>query len=166
MTKHFSIRAVENTDDDLAVLTRFMGELAAYDGYRSDVTPQRLRQNLFDHKTQVRAFLAFREHEPIGFITCYECFDVYHGERGIHVPGAYIIEQYRQRGYGIKLFEHVACYALDNGFVFINWIVESHNETANKIYRKMGAEIADGWSYVRAPKKIIEDAVARLNSRQ
>lgn len=162
MTPHFEIKSAKNTCEDMKLLTGFMSELAAYDNHTASIAPEKLQKQLFDYDTNVKAFLAFRKNEPIGFILCYECFTVYHGDRGLYVPGAYIIEKYRHLGYGVKLFQHISQYALENGFEFMNWIVESNNNNANTIYKKMGAQVSEGWSYVRVAKEIIEKAVKRI----
>ena len=161
MSTRFYIRDIENTERDMIAISRFMIDLAEFDGFDSKIDPHKLKAQLFDFKTNVRAFLAFRDNEPIGFILCYECFTVYHGERGLHVAGAYIVEKYRNVGYGVKLFQHASQYALDNGFEFMNWIVENENDNAYNIYQKMGANVSDGWSYVRVSKEIIIKAAQK-----
>ena len=148
----------------MGLLSGFCHELAAFDGHKANMDGAKLQRQLFGHDTNVRAFLAYLGEEAIGFILCYECFTVYSGERGLYVPGAYIIEKYRHRGYGVKLFRHVAAYGLSNGFEFMNWIVEDGNDRANAIYRKMGAQISNGWSYVRVPKDVMENAVRKIRA--
>ena len=161
----FTVRVVENTRHDLEMLTRFCHELAEFDGHKATFDADKLKQNLFHPQTNVRAFFGLRQNEAIGFILSYECFTVYHGERGLYVPGAYIIETYRHLGYGVRLFKFLANYALENGFDFINWIVEENNEKANAIYRKMGAQISDGWRYVRIPKNLLETIASKKSLR-
>jgi len=56
---------------------------------------------------------------------------------------------------------YVSDYALENGFEFMNWIVEDNNENAGNLYRKMGASVSSGWSYVRVPKDLLQKAVKR-----
>ena len=152
----FTIRPVENTLQDLEILSRFCHELAAFDGHKASMDAKKLKRTLFRPHTNVRAFLGYRKDEPIGFILAYESFTVYQGDRGLYVPGAYIIEKYRHLGYGVKLFQFLARYALENEFDFMNWIVEENNEKANAIYKKMGAIITPGWSYVRVPRERLE----------
>ena len=156
MSVVFTIRPAADTQEDLSLLSRFCHELAEFDGHSATVTPEKLHASLFSGPTGIRAFLGFRGNEPIGFILAYECFTVYHGDRGLYVPGAYVIEKYRHRGYGVKMFRHLARYALDHGFGFMNWIVEENNEKANAIYKKMGAQVSGGWVYVRLPGEMLK----------
>jgi len=164
--KHFFIRPAENTKEDILLLTQYMKDLAAFDGHTAHIEPEKLRDQLFYEGTNVKTFLAIRKNEPIGFLLCYESFSVYSGERGLYVPGAYIIPQFRHKGYGVRLFQQMASYALENGVGFMNWLVEDNNENANKIYRKMGGEISEGWSYVRIPKTAIEKAATKLKKHK
>ncbi len=150
---HFTIKSVQNSTEDVEILSTFMGKLAEFDGHKANIEPKKLQKQLFAQNTNVRSYLAYLEDTPIGFILFYECFTVYHGERGLYVPGAYIKEEYRGKGYGKKLFQYVAQYALENNFEFMNWLVESDNSNAREFYKKMDAMISDNWSYVRIPKE-------------
>ncbi len=156
------VRLANNTQEDLDLLAEYCNKLAEFDGYKGNVEADKLSKQLFGYDTNVRSFLAFRNEEPIGFIITYECFTVYHGERGLYVSGAYIIDKYRHRGYGAKLFKFAAQYALDNGFSFMNWIVEDNNDKANAIYQKMGATMSKGWTYVRISEENVKKLVDKV----
>jgi len=158
MADHFTVTPVADTPEDLSLAARFCHELAAFDRHTATVTPEKLRAALFSGSTGIRAFLGRRRGEAIGFIVAYESFTVYHGDRGLYVPGAYVVEKYRHLGYGVKMFRFLAQHALENGFHFMNWIVEENNVQANAIYKKIGAQVSNGWSYVR----LSEDALSRL----
>lgn len=153
---HFFIRPAENTPEDMDILSKFCNKLAEFDGHEGNVEPEKLRSQLFDFDTNVRAFIGVLDNKPIGFILTYECFTVYQGERGLYVPGEYIVEEHRNKIYGGRLLQHVANYALENEYEFLNWIVENDNKKANAIYKKLGASISENWAYVRVPKEIIE----------
>ena len=153
------IRLADNNISDMEVLADFCCKLAEYDGHKADLNAEKLMNQMFSYETNVRAFLAFRGEEPVGFLLVYECFSVYSGDRGLYISGAYIIEEYRDRGYISKLYKYASKYALDNGFSFMNWIVEENNAKANSIYKKLGAVISDGWSYVKIGKDKLEEAV-------
>lgn len=158
----FAIRPVENTKVDLAALTKFCSELAEFDGHIGKVTLKKLKDNMFCPGTGIRAFLGCIDQSPIGFILAYECFSVYSGERGLCVSGAYVSSEYRHKGYGVKLFRYLLKYAVENNFEFMNWIVDADNENANAIYRKIGAEISNGWSYVRFSTKALSPRSERI----
>jgi ribosomal protein S18 acetylase RimI-like enzyme len=156
MSVHFEIRPVENNVNDLEYLSKFCHELAEFDHYEATMDAEKLSKTLFYPNTSIKAFFAVRNGDPIGFILAYECFTVYHGERGLQVSGSYIVEQYRYMGYGVRLFKFLGNYAIQNGFSYLNWIVEEDNKKANSVYRKIGATISNGWSYVRLSKDILE----------
>lgn len=155
----FTVRPVEKTPDDLGALTRFCHDLAALDGHKAHFDAEKLGMNLFYPGTNVEAFFGCRNGEPIGFILAYESFTVYHGERGLYVPGAYIVEKYRHLGYGVKLFRALAQRALDKNIAFLTCVVETNNVSAKLLYKKFGAQVSDGWSYVRLDRACLQKAV-------
>lgn len=152
----FTIRPVNDTASDLETLSRFCHGLAEYDGYKASMDAEKLGRTLFYTGTNVRAFFGCRDGEPIGFILAYECFTVYHGDRGLYVCGAYIIPKYRHKGYGVKLARFLTQYALAHGFDFMNWIVEGRNKNAKDLYRKIGASMSDDWTYVRLSRQVMD----------
>lgn len=155
----FSVRPVEKTPDDLETLARFCHELAVFDGHKAQLDAEKLGKNLFYPGTNVQAFFGCRKGEPVGFILAYESFTVYHGERGLYIPGAYIVEKYRHLGYGVRLFKALAQRALENDIAYVTCIVESQNLVARDLYLKFGAEISEGWSYVRLGRDALQKAV-------
>jgi ribosomal protein S18 acetylase RimI-like enzyme len=147
----FTIRPVENTDEDLTRLTAFAADLAAHDGHEIHFDARKLAQAMFAEGTSIRGAFGCRNEEPIGFIVWYECFSIYYGERGLYIPGFYIVSDFRHLGYGVRLFQYVKSIAKDHNCKFLNGIVEANNEKANRLYRKLGAEISTGWDYCRLP---------------
>lgn len=152
-----TIRPVDQTDEDITILIAFMQDLAAHDGHSAKIDKQKLTEQLFYPDTNVRAFLGIYDNNPVGFILFYECFTVYGGERGLYIPGAFISDDYRGRGFGRALFKHVANYALQKDCHFLNWLVEASNQNAMEFYGKMNAQISKGWNYVRLSDKEIKN---------
>jgi ribosomal protein S18 acetylase RimI-like enzyme len=159
MTIHFRVRQAENADQDIKALTEFMHKLALYDGHSAKIDAKMLKDQLFYPDTNIRAFFAERKGKPIGFILFYECFTVYHGQRGVSISGAYIDDEFRNKGYGVKLLKSVAEYAVEQGYSYMNWIVKDTNDSALRLYKKMGAYISEDWNYIRIPPKKLKEMV-------
>ncbi len=155
MYDDFTIRPVQDSEGDLALLNRFCHELAEYDGHKSHATPEKLRNGLFK-STSTHAVFGLHKGEPIGFLIGYESFSVYQGSRGLYITGVYIVPAHRHAGHGRELMHYIARYAREQGLEFLNWMLESDNRDAAAFYAKLGADRHDGWSYCRIAGEKLE----------
>gem|GEM_PF-4881378 len=122
--------------------------MAAYDEFAIKYDTEKLKQLVTENNKNYFFFACVNE-KPIGFISFYECFTLYHAEKGLYVAGAFIEADYRGNGYGKKLFEFTANFAKENHYAYLNWIVEYSNQKAFNFYKSLNAQISDRWAYVR-----------------
>jgi hypothetical protein len=82
------------------------------------------------------------------------------GRPGIFLEDLFVEPEYRGRGIGKALLEHVAAIAVEKGCQRFEWAVLDWNTPAIEFYRAMGAEFMDEWRIVR----VSGEALKRLGA--
>jgi|694.fasta_scaffold00158_71 ribosomal protein S18 acetylase RimI-like enzyme len=85
-----------------------------------------------------RVFLAWEHKRPIGIATCLLGFSTFKASELINVHDLAVHEDYRGRGVGRQLLEHIQRYAIDNGLCAVTLEVRSDNVPARKLYHQLG----------------------------
>jgi len=82
----------------------------------------------------------------IGFTTIYRAFSSTRAEEVAVLNDLYVKQEHRAKGYGRALIEYAFKIAKEEGFSRLQWLTAKDNETAQKLYRSLGA--AQGsWSF-------------------
>jgi GNAT superfamily N-acetyltransferase len=76
-------------------------------------------------------------------------YSTWQGKHGIYLEDLYVREQYRGRGYGKAMLEHLAAICVERGYGRFQWWVLDWNEPSIEFYRAMGAVSMDEWTVFR-----------------
>ena len=85
----------------------------------------------------------------IGFTTLYRTFSSTRAEEVAVLNDLYIKKEYRAKGYGKALIENAFNIAKEEGFSRVQWLTAKDNETAQKLYKSLGATQSSWYFYAK-----------------
>jgi GNAT superfamily N-acetyltransferase len=132
--------------DDVGLLLKLIGELAAYEKAPGAVvaTEADLRRHGFGPEQLFEALLASIEDEPAGFALFYPDFSTWLGQPGLYLEDLYVREWARGRGVGRRLMARLAAIAIERGWSTLHFNVLDWN-SARGFYRRLGIEARSEW---------------------
>ncbi len=86
---------------------------------------------------------------PAGFALFFHNFSTFLGKPGLYLEDLYVKPQFRGRGIGRALLEHLAGLAVERSCGRLEWAVLDWNEPAMNFYRRLGAVPLDDWTTFR-----------------
>lgn len=146
--------------EDLPLVLRFVRDLAVYEKLEHEVvaTAEDFRSALFGESPRAFALILEAEGEPAGFALWFYNFSTFLGRHGIWIEDVFVRPEFRGRGLGRLVFEHLARRCVDEGLGRLEWWVLDWNEPAIRFYRGIGAQPMDEWTVQR----VTGDALRRL----
>ena len=84
-------------------------------------------------------FLATEEHLPLGFSTLYYPLSSVSARPYCLLNDLYVVPEGRGRGVGQALIQRAREHAASQGFTSLSWQTEQSNETAQRLYDRLGA---------------------------
>ena len=112
-------------------------------------TPADIERDLFGPNPVIRVLIAEDETGPLGFALFFRSYSTFLGRPGIYLEDLYVNEEHRGRGIGKALLSAVAQVALSENAGRLEWSVLDWNDPAIGFYKKLGAEMMDGWTTCR-----------------
>ena len=150
MTKlNFIVRSAKPTD--VTKLFQLIQALAEYEKLSHAVTgnPESLAEHLFGHPTYAEAILAESDGQAVGFALFFHNYSTFLTQPGIYLEDIFVLPEYRGQGIGKALLTYIAQLAVSRGCGRLEWSVLDWNEPAIGFYKKLGAEMMDGWTTCR-----------------
>ncbi len=150
------------TPADVPRILAFIRELALYEREPNAVlaTEADLLRDGFGPTPRFRCVLAEAEGAPAGFALFFTSYSTWRGHHGIRLEDLYVTPDYRGRGIGRALLQHLARIAIAEGCPRLEWDVLAWNTPAIGFYEKVGAHILTEWRIMR----IADEALAHLAS--
>lgn len=132
--------------EDVALILRFIRELAAYERAEDEVvaTEADLRKSLFG-AGPARALICGVDGVEAGFAVYFFNYSTWQGRKGLYLEDLYLTPAYRKAGAGKALLQHLARIAVAEGCGRFEWSVLTWNEPALQFYRSIGAWPMDEW---------------------
>lgn len=160
MDKKFRLR--EATREEVPVVLSYIKKLAEYEklSHRVFATVESLDHWLFERNIG-KVLFPEEDGNIVGFVIYFYNFSTFEGKAGIYLEDVYIDEEARGRGYGKKIFEHIAETALKEGCSRIEFVCLDWNENSINFYKKLGAFPMSDWSTYRIENDKIEE-LARM----
>ncbi len=93
----------------------------------------------FRFNPEFRVLLAEWKGEPSGYALFHPCYETGWAARGFYLADLFVLERARGRGLGRALVAAVAATANREGRTFLWFATKDWNETAQRIYRALGA---------------------------
>ena len=136
---------------DVAVIHRFIRELAAYEKEPDavEMTEGQLHDALFGPRPRAEALLAELDGIAQGFAVWFESFNTWTGKPALYVEDVFVTSAARGRGLGAAIFAHLARLTLARGYKRMEWSVLDWNAPAVNFYNKLGAEAQSDWTKYR-----------------
>lgn len=107
-----------------------------------------LERDLFGPNPVIRVLIAELDG-PVGFALFFRSYSTFLGKSGIYLEDLYVEESVRGQGIGKALLSAVAKLAVAEGAGRLEWSVLDWNDPAIGFYKKLGAEMMDGWTTCR-----------------
>lgn len=145
-------------EDDVAVILKFILELAEYEGVREKI--ESTEEGLFDvlfvrHLTE--ALIAELDNVPVGFAIWAYSFSTFTGKQTLYIDDLYVQEHCRGKGIGSKLFARIAEIACEKDCGRIDWYCMNTNVSGIKYYHNLGAEELDWFKVFRLNRAQMEE---------
>ena len=138
------------TAADCALILSFIKGLAEYEKLSDQVvaTEELLRQTIFeDHKANV--IFVCEEKKEVGFALYFYNYSTFLGRPGLYLEDIFVLPEYRGRGYGKSLLQHLAGIAVKEGCGRMEWWCLDWNQPSIDFYKSLGAIPMDEWTVYR-----------------
>lgn len=112
-----------------------------------DQAKSRLKRDGLSENPIYEAYLGFLNGTPIGYIIYFFTYSSFLALPTLYLEDIFILEEYRRKGFGRKLFDFCAKQAQIRGCGRIEWCVLTWNELAIKFYEKIGAARLNWYFY-------------------
>lgn len=155
---HFSIRPAELRD--VAPIVGLIRELAEFEKltHLLQVTPEKLRPQLFGEKPAAEAMVAEAGGEVVAFALYFTNFSTFLAQPGLYLEDLYVKPAARGQGIGEAFLGRLAKLAVDRHYGRFEWTVLDWNTDAIGFYEKMGATVMPDWRVCR----VTGDALLQL----
>lgn len=154
MLKNLRLRAA--TPADVPTIFSLIKSLAAYEKLSDQVTgtPEQLHEHLFGERPYAEVILAEVDQsesgpEVVGFALFFTTYSTFLTRPGLYLEDLFVQPQWRDRGIGRALLQHLGKLAIARGYGRIEWSVLDWNAPAIGFYQKMGADVLPDWRICR-----------------
>lgn len=146
-------------ETDVEAIVGLIRELAEFEKltHLLEVTPERLRPQLFGARPAAEAMVAERGGEVIGFALWFTSFSTFLGKPGLWLEDLYVRPAHRGAGVGEAMLRALAALALQRGCGRFEWSVLDWNEHAIRFYRRMGATVMPDWRICRVTGEALRE---------
>lgn len=147
-------------EKDLDLIIYFINKIAEYEKMSDDVVLDKktLRDYLFNKKIAKCKFI-MEDNKEVGFALYFYNFSTFKGKAGLYLEDIFILEEYRHKGYGKKLFLELVKEAKENNLGRMEWTCLNWNEPSIKFYKSLGAISLDEWKTYRLDELQIKELV-------
>lgn len=152
------IRTAKEKDIDLIIF--FINQIAEYEKLSNEVVLDKstIYDYLFNKKIAKCKFI-MEDNKEIGFALYFYNFSTFKGKAGLYLEDIFILEEYRNKGYGKKLFLNLVKEAKDNNLGRMEWTCLNWNEPSIKFYKSLGAIGLNEWTTYRLDESKIKELV-------
>ena len=121
---------------DAAIIVRLIRELAEVENEHSPITPSYTAYFLSQPNCHV--LLAEKEDQIIGLLSYLMKPDLYHGSDTCLISELFVVKDFRGRGVGSALMEHLVHHLEASGCVEVSVSTMPHNQGAMNFYKGHG----------------------------
>lgn len=147
--ENYTLRFAEASD--IPVILELIRGLAEYErlAHECVANEELLRKNLFGDRAYAEVLIGEYEGEPVAFALFFHSFSTFLAKPGIYLEDLFVRPDFRGRGFGRRLLEHLARLAVDRDCGRLEWAVLDWNEPAIRFYERLGAVPLDDWTTFR-----------------
>ncbi|MBE6654037.1 MAG: GNAT family N-acetyltransferase [Ruminococcaceae bacterium] len=138
------------TKNDIALILRFIKELAAYEKMSDQVVADEnlLLEWIFEKK-KAEVIFALEDGKEVGFALFFHNFSTFLGRAGIYLEDLFVMPEYRGRGHGKGILRELARIAVERGCGRLEWWCLDWNKPSIDFYLSLGAEQMNEWTTYR-----------------
>lgn len=130
---------VQHTEAMLKLLQAYacdpMGGAQALDTHTTQTLIPALQK-----RTDALSLIAYKDENPVGLLNAFEGFSTFKAKPLWNIHDVYVMPKYRHQGIASTLFEKLEGFATQRGACKLTLEVLSNNNSAKKVYRKLGFE--------------------------
>lgn len=137
--------------EEVGVILTLIKELAEYEKAPDAVEAKEsdLLETIFTENPKVFCDIVEVESKIVGMAIWFLNYSTWQGKHGIYLEDLYIRPEFRGRGYGKALLQHLASICNERGYGRFQWWVLDWNSPAIEFYRSLGAEAMSEWTVYR-----------------
>jgi GNAT superfamily N-acetyltransferase len=145
--------------EEVGIILNLIKELAEYERALDHVetTEKELFSTIFVENPKVFCDLVDVEGEIVGLAIWFLNYSTWQGRHGIYLEDLYVRSEFRGRGYGKALLQHLARVCEERGYGRFQWSVLDWNTPAIDFYKSLGAESMDDWIVYRVTGKSLKE---------
>lgn len=138
------------TREDSSLIFDFIKKMAIYEKLLDELVGNvdLLENNIFDKKGAEVIFIMEGEKE-VGFSLYFYNFSTFLTKQTLYLEDIFVLEDYRGKGYGKKMFDFLIKKAKDEDLGRIEWVCLNWNNPSIKFYESLGAKPMDEWTTFR-----------------
>jgi GNAT superfamily N-acetyltransferase len=160
-TPGFALRPAELRD--VGAIVGLIRELAEFEKltHLLQVTPEKLRPQLFGEKPAAEALVAESAGEVVAFALFFTNFSTFLAQPGLYLEDLYVKPGRRGHGIGEALLTRLGRLAAERGYGRFEWCVLDWNEDAIRFYQRLGATVLPDWRLCRISGEALAAFAAR-----
>ena len=146
--------------EEASVILQLIKDLAEYERSPNEVkaSEKDLIETIFSENPKVFCDLVEVDGDIAGVAIWFLNYSTWQGKHGIYLEDLYVRPEYRGRGYGKALLQHLARICVERGYGRFQWWVLDWNSPAIEFYLSIGAEAMSEWTVYR----VSEESLRRL----
>lgn len=143
------IRAAQKSD--VPVIAKLIRGLAEFEKLSHEVvfSEMELERTLFGEQKYAEVLIAEWDGEACGFALFFYNYSTFLARPGIYLEDLFVFPEFRNRGIGLALFEHLAKLANTKNCGRFEWSVLDWNVDALRFYHRLGAKPMGDWTVQR-----------------
>ena len=137
--------------DEAAIILQLINDLAEYEKAPDEVkaTEKEVTETIFADNPKVFCDFVEVDGDVAGMAIWFLNYSTWQGKHGIYLEDLFVKPEYRGRGYGKALLQHLASICNKRGYGRFQWWVLDWNSPAIEFYRSLGAEAMSEWTVYR-----------------
>ena len=137
--------------DEASIILQLIRDLAEYEKAPDEVkaSEKEIIETIFADNPKVFCDLVEVDGDIAGMAVWFLNYSTWQGKHGIYLEDLYVKPEYRGRGYGKALLQHLAGICNERGYGRFQWWVLDWNSPAIEFYRSLGAEAMSEWTVYR-----------------
>mgnify|MGYP001424766162 FL=1 len=145
--------------EEVGIVLQLIHDLAHYEKAPNEVeaTERELLATIFSDEPRVFCDLVEVDGVIAGMAIWFLNYSTWQGKHGIYLEDLFIKPEFRGRGYGKSLLQHLARICEENGYGRFQWWVLDWNSPAIEFYRSLGAVAMDEWTVYRVSGDELKD---------
>ena len=137
--------------EEVPIILNLIKDLAEYEKAPDEVEANEsdLIATIFAENPKVFCDVVEVDGEIVGMAIWFLNYSTWQGKHGIYLEDLFIEPEFRGRGYGKALLQHLAAICNERGYGRFQWWVLDWNSPAIEFYRALGAEAMSEWTVYR-----------------